>query len=754
MKKIIIFLLTFGFLYMPIVFADDSLDIDKWDIKCNEAKNDKTVKACEANVKFCWTDEYKTYSGCFFDKTDPLYGTTSLGADDWDDDDWKKPSASDSQRWLHQHGYYLQIPGKSDEYPTAETITDSLYYKGSPNDAWLNLYGMTFRIYKNIPVTKSYSGVDSKNKVASVGCYMGYAKVRKGHKTNQFYRNDEMVNPYETIAFDIVPEKCDYKKEQDCMGPVLVFKTFTAFDNNSCFAEFSRIILPTTFNAQEKYASTNLLKTSIAKDDNLKSAYIIKNNFQNDPSHGLYMTPWYVGISGSHVLSIDSSCKKNSDFCLKDLNRITTYQDAHASGRQATSWGFNIDANLGIYESAAVLNPDNPKCPEEFFIDPNESDYNYKFKLSNDKADVSKPVEDLNWLQRLFKGDTSGSSYNGCISNDEEGFKEIKECIEKEIKKINNASCPDNNDFITFTQNLKSIQSKCKADYKENDLYARFLMIEDNAVFDKQLQDAVNKKIDDCYDKTCNITEEERNKIDNELKKSENSTCSDGCRFTKKYEFSDSPDAKCVMCGSSQGTTYRWTEVSATGTCQVIDRVKEECFGTHKEQGCISCLKKVYNNIQLSEDKIKCLNDALLAKENNKNDSEDIIEDQSQEYTDEASQHNAEVGSTTRYEFHIPGMGDGGFGDKGQKCEDILKNNGIKIVKGIVNVLRIAGAIIAIANAMIVLIPAVISKDADGLKKAGRKLIVMAVVLAIIGILPSIIYLIGQLFGYDLTCIF
>ena len=753
MKKFILFMLFLNFLYAQIVFADDNLDIDKWDIKCNEAKNSKTVKACEANVKFCWTDEYKKYSGCFFDKTDPLYGTTSLGADEWDDEDWKKPSVNDSELWLHQHGYYLQTPGKTDAYPTADTITDSLYYKGSPNDAWLNLYGMTFRIYKNIPVSKSYSGVDDNDKVASIGCYMGYAKVRKNHKVNQFYKNDEMINPYETMAFDIVPEKCDYKKEQDCMGPVLVFKTFTAYDNNSCFAEFSRIILPTTFNVQDKYASTNLLKTSIAKDDNLKSAYIVGRNLQKEPTHGLYMTPWYViGKGGNNELSIDSSCKENNDFCLKDLNRITTYEDAHASGRMATSWGFNIDANLGIYDSAAVLNPDNPQCPEYFFIDPNESDYNYRFKLSNNKNDAGKRLEELDWIQRLFAGSSNGSSYQGCVSQDEEGFKQIKECIEKETKKINETSCPNNNDFAEFTQNLKSIQSKCKSDYKENDLYARFLMIEDNKVFDEQIKDAVRKKIDECYDKKCNITEDERTKINNELKKPTYSLCKDGCPTITHYEYSDSPNAQCWMCGAGNDVYYTWTDSSNASGCHPESKPKEECFGTHEQQSCIKCMKNAYSAIGLDEEKIKCMDENWAAKEQQKMEADETIGEQSDEYTDESSQSNAERASDTHTHYSI-GLNGNGFGSDGDDCKSFLGENISKIVKASFTTLRIAGAIIAIVNAMMSLIPAVVSKNADALKKASKKCVTMGIVLAAIGILPSIVILIARIFGYDISCL-
>ena len=54
---------------------------------------------------------------------------------------------------------------------------------------------------------------------------------------------------------------------------------------------------------------------------------------------------------------------------------------------------------------------------------------------------------------------------------------------------------------------------------------------------------------------------------------------------------------------------------------------------------------------------------------------------------------------------------------------------------------------------MIIMIPAVVAKDADGLKKASLKCVKIAVVLAIIEIFPTIIKLVGIIFGFDVSCI-
>ena len=87
-------------------------------------------------------------------------------------------------------------------------------------------------------------------------------------------------------------------------------------------------------------------------------------------------------------------------------------------------------------------------------------------------------------------------------------------------------------------------------------------------------------------------------------------------------------------------------------------------------------------------------------------------------------------------------------------CVEIVGKNLSNVISGAINILKIAGAIIAIINAMIVLVPAVMNKDADGLKKAQSKCISMAIVLAVILVFPSILKFIGHAIGLDVSCIF
>lgn len=99
------------------------------------------------------------------------------------------------------------------------------------------------------------------------------------------------------------------------------------------------------------------------------------------------------------------------------------------------------------------------------------------------------------------------------------------------------------------------------------------------------------------------------------------------------------------------------------------------------------------------------------------------------------------------------GLPDVGFGENGSTCTELIGENLSKVLKASITILRIFGAIAAIVNGMLLLIPAVIGKDADALKKAGNKCVTLAIVLVLIGIFPSILSIIGNIFGYDISCI-
>lgn len=90
--------------------------------------------------------------------------------------------------------------------------------------------------------------------------------------------------------------------------------------------------------------------------------------------------------------------------------------------------------------------------------------------------------------------------------------------------------------------------------------------------------------------------------------------------------------------------------------------------------------------------------------------------------------------------------------DKVINCKELLGPNLMKLVSFALDTLRIGASIIAIINGMVILIPALIAKDADALKKSEKKLITLAIVLVLIMLIPTLLIAIGNLFGYDLSC--
>ncbi len=95
-----------------------------------------------------------------------------------------------------------------------------------------------------------------------------------------------------------------------------------------------------------------------------------------------------------------------------------------------------------------------------------------------------------------------------------------------------------------------------------------------------------------------------------------------------------------------------------------------------------------------------------------------------------------------------------GFGEGGEECIEIVGENLSKIIRLSVNILRIAGAIIAIIKGMTLLIPPIMNGDAKALQAAGKKCVKLGIVLLIIGVFPTVIRFIGLVFNYDLSCIF
>ncbi len=94
-----------------------------------------------------------------------------------------------------------------------------------------------------------------------------------------------------------------------------------------------------------------------------------------------------------------------------------------------------------------------------------------------------------------------------------------------------------------------------------------------------------------------------------------------------------------------------------------------------------------------------------------------------------------------------------GFGNPKTPCSEVLGPTLTALVKEAIKWVRIAGAIIAIVNGMLKLIPAIMSKNAEALNKAIKTCITMAIILVFCVLFSWLLNLIGTLFKWDVSCI-
>ena len=91
--------------------------------------------------------------------------------------------------------------------------------------------------------------------------------------------------------------------------------------------------------------------------------------------------------------------------------------------------------------------------------------------------------------------------------------------------------------------------------------------------------------------------------------------------------------------------------------------------------------------------------------------------------------------------------------DSKMTCQDIFGPLLMQIIKGSIIIVQIVCAIIAILNGMLILLPAVVTKDADSLKKSSQTLAKMGILLALVIIFKPLVRIIATLLEYDVSCI-
>ena len=388
-------------------------------------------------------------------------------------------------------------------------------------------------------------------------------------------------------------------------------------------------------------------------------------------------------------------------------------------------------------------------CPKLFGYTSNAKVYttpDHKYYFSNNEDDYYG-IEAYS-----FWGNEQYLSRPGCTVKDVAGEEEQKKLlsdIEKEIKSMN---CPDNlNDSKAFNEFFTKKYESLVNDNKYRVLYSKEYASE--MTIDKaqtELSKFVHDKMITCQYKKCGLTDSEISKVNS----NKTTKCSNGCTINNLTAQSKEDKAKCYCCGGSKGCTYKWTVESdyTKSSCALKSKMtKNACLGTTDDEECRNCLSNAYNKAGLSDAKKECLAEAEITTEltinqidlENKNKAEQSVEEEM-----EANVETRERLFTKQFE-----PTEWMFGSGNKTCEQILGKVLTKVVKSGITIMQIICALIAIVKGMMILVPAVMAKDADALKKASRTLMMMGIILAIVIIFRPVIRLLGSLLGFDTSCI-
>lgn len=401
-----------------------------------------------------------------------------------------------------------------------------------------------------------------------------------------------------------------------------------------------------------------------------------------------------------------------------------------------------IGADMAIYEGWTAET--GGSCPKIFGLTANTKWYT---KTSNKYAFTDDSTGFLHGKGMAFSSDVYERS-TGCTINDKQGYEEAKACFDDAMASIDAYKCPsDISDLSKMSDDLAVYQKQC--DSKLAVLYANKLLTDNAKEFSDKLKAKAEEKANSCQYSDCNISSTQIQKI---IDAKAGTKCEKGCSISMK-EQSEAENAKCYCCGGSRGCSYTWTD-KPSSSCSKSNKTKDKCVGTTDTDVCLTCLEDAYKKAGLNSAQRKCMIETDIKKSQVVTSLKEDIDDQFDDQVEEKLKENEELyDSIEKYEFNadLPAQG---FGEGGESCEAIVGPNIAKLIKMSLNILRIIGAIIAIVNGMMTLIPAVISKDPEALKKAGNKCVKIAAILLVIGVFPSILRVIGKIFGYDLSCIF
>ncbi len=422
-----------------------------------------------------------------------------------------------------------------------------------------------------------------------------------------------------------------------------------------------------------------------------------------------------------------------------------------------TAWDGEFDggalgADMATYIEWTATNCG--ECPKGFGLTANTKWYttnDHKYVFSNDGKAFNTGVNSFGFFGI---GSEEYITTPGCTVQDKTGHELAEACFNDASNNINNTKCPsDYSKLSEISSSLEELQNSC--DNKFRTLYSKGLLESDAKEMKDKLVTAVNNKLASCQNNQCKVTDSQQEKITNNLKKDEYKLCNNGkCPADNYLNQSSSKNAKCYKIGNGTNARFEWTDNPLESvTALEKDISKSECYGTVATRNCRECLKKVYKASGLSNTQINCMLNIEGEKSSIENQSEKEIDNQFDQKKNDKLAENDKIREEayTSYEVKVPEIPT--EDPSKNTCEQILGENLTAILKVAITIMQIVGAIIAIVKGMMTLIPPILAKDADALKKASKTLVTMAIILVIIFLFRPLLRFLGNLLDFDISCI-
>ena len=472
-----------------------------------------------------------------------------------------------------------------------------------------------------------------------------------------------------------------------------------------------------------------------------------------EPGEVAYLVRAYQSADANGNLVFAGCYKASGGFLFKVIQQSGSSCPNNKNHNDAVPFGESSSSGTSDISFYSWVSDKNGTCPKLFAFTANTrwfTAHNHRYMFTDNAADLTTAVS------MAFSGDTY-KQVPACTSLDVDGLEDLKNCYKDALGDINAYTCPsDLKQIANISSDLEKYKDACKT--KKEELYSKGLLDENATLMETEINNAIRNKTASCQQNKCGLSNTKVNSINTNKK---GTTCENGCSITSTSTQSNDPNAKCYCCGGTGGCAYQYVVTMPSNNCSLkADKPKNMCIGTTNDDKCRDCLSSAYKNAGLTQAEISCMTNSDMDVSIANGTAEGDIKNQFDEQTAETVSENQELvenisksqdtGLLLDSKLEQPDLDT----DTSPKtCNEILGNNLTKIVKFAIILLRVAGAVIAIVNAMIVLVPAVMSKDADALQKSKSKCISMGILLAVILVFPSILKFIGNVLGFDISCL-